>query len=355
MSGKTPPRTIEWIGELDGRVAMIDQTRLPSELVILECRDTETIANAIKDLRVRGAPAIGIAGAMGVVLGVRDFEGSDRDAFLAHLDRVCDYLATTRPTAVNLSWALNRIRERARSAESADVSVPKLALLEEAKRIRDEDAKMCRAIGRHGEPLIKSGSGVLTHCNAGWLATAEYGTALAPLYTAHQRGRAFRVYATETRPLLQGSRLTVWELQQAGLDVTLICDNMAGALMQEGRVDLVITGADRIAANGDVANKIGTYGLAVLARAHEIPFYVAAPTSTFDLSIQEGSHIPIEQRAPDEIRCGFGRVTAPEDAPCYCPAFDITPAGLIRSIVTDLGIIQPVGRKTIAEMVAPGP
>jgi methylthioribose-1-phosphate isomerase len=247
------------------------------------------------------------------------------------------------------------MRRRARSTGVADVPAIKLALLEEAKRIRDEDAEMCRAIGRHGEPLIKSGSSVLTHCNAGWLATAEYGTALAPLYAAHRMGRSFRVFASETRPLLQGSRLTAWELRQAGIDVTLICDNMAGALMQEGQVDLILAGADRIAANGDVANKIGTYGLAVLGGAHEIPFYVAAPISTFDLSVSDGSEIPIEQRAPDEIRCGFGRVTAPDDVPCYNPAFDITPAGLIRGIITNRGIIQPVDRKTIVEMVPSGP
>ena len=347
MTSKLPPRTIEWVGGLDGYVLMIDQTLLPTELAMIECRDARTLWDAIRRLRVRGAPAIGIAAAMGAVLGVRDFEGSDRRAFLSRLDEVCDYLSTARPTAVNLSWALNRMREQARSLPTDDVETIKRVLLDEAKRIRDEDAKMCRAIGRFGEPLIKPGIGVLTHCNAGSLATAEYGTALAPLYVAHEMGRSVRVYVSETRPLLQGARLTAWELQQAGIDVTVLCDNMAGSLMADGKVDLVITGADRIASNGDTANKIGTYSLALLAKAHEIPFYVAAPGSTFDLSIPDGSHIEIEQRDPDEVRRWFGRLTTPPGVPCYCPAFDVTPAGLIAGIITDRGLIQPPRRATI--------
>ncbi len=347
MTSKLPPRTIEWVGGLDGYVLMIDQTLLPTELARIECRDARTLWDAIRRLRVRGAPAIGIAAAMGAVLGVRDFEGSDRRAFLSHLDEVCDYLSTARPTAVNLSWALKRMREQARSLQTDDIEAIKRVLLDEAKRIRDEDAKMCRAIGRFGEPLIKPGIGVLTHCNAGSLATAEYGTALAPLYVAHEMGRSVRVYVGETRPLLQGARLTAWELQQAGIDVTVLCDNMAGSLMADGKVDLVITGADRIASNGDTANKIGTYSLALLAKAHEIPFYVAAPGSTFDLSIPDGSHIEIEQRDPDEVRRWFGRLTTPPGVPCYCPAFDVTPASLIAGIITDRGLIQPPRRATI--------
>ena len=351
MMQGTLPKSIEWVGRLDGYVSMIDQTRLPADLVMIECRDKDTMREAIKQLQIRGAPAIGIAAAMGAVLGVRDYHGHDRDGFLKQLNAVCDDLAAARPTAVNLSWALDRMRTHARSIEAADVPVLKRALLEEAGRIRDEDAAMCHAIGRYGESLVKAGSGVLTHCNAGALATAELGTALAPLYVAHELGRSFRVYAGETRPLLQGSRLTAWELQRAGIDVTVLCDSMAGALMKQGLVDLVITGADRIAANGDVANKIGTYGVAALARMHAIPFYVAAPSSTFDLSISGGSGIPIEQRDAEEIRRGIGRLTAPPEVACYCPAFDVTPAELVHSIITERGIIHPTSRERIAEVL----
>ncbi|UCC30121.1 MAG: S-methyl-5-thioribose-1-phosphate isomerase [Phycisphaerales bacterium] len=349
MSPTIPPKTIQWVGGLNGHVLMIDQTRLPTELVMIECRDAETMWEAIKHLRIRGAPAIGIAAAMGAVLGIRDYGGSDRRGFLKRLDEICDHLGTSRPTGVNLFWALDRMRKHARSTETADIGALKIALLDEARRIRDEDAAMCRAIGKHGEALIRPDCGVLTHCNAGGLATAEYGTALAPLYTAHDRGRRFRVYVGETRPLLQGSRLTAWELQQAGIEVQVLCDSMVGALMKQGRVDLAITGADRIAASGDVANKVGTYSLAVLAQVHEVPFYVAAPSSTFDPLIPDGSGIPIEERDPDEIRCGFGRLTAPPDVPCYCPAFDVTPARLIRGIITERGLIQPVDSERITE------
>ena len=351
MKVHLPPRTIEWIGDLDGCTRMIDQTHLPGELVMLDCHDQETVWEAIKQLRVRGAPAIGIAAAMGLVLGVRGFAGSDRAAFLAHLDDVSEYLASARPTAVNLCWALDRMRSKARSLPEADVATVKQTLLDEAKLIRDEDAEMCRAIGRHGQALIQEGFSVLTHCNAGSLATAQLGTALAPMYVAHEHGRSFKVFAGETRPLLQGARLTTWELGEAGIDVTLLCDNMVGALMKQGGVDLVITGADRIAANGDVANKIGTYTVAVLAERHGVPFYVAAPSSTFDLSLPDGSGIPIEERDPDEIRCGFGHATAPKDVPCFSPAFDVTPAVLIRGIITERGLIEPISTARIAEVI----
>lgn len=354
MAQRTVPRTIEWIGGLDGHVALIEQTRLPAELVMLECRDVDTIRDAIKRLAVRGAPAIGIAAAMGVVLGVRGYDGIDRDGFLRRVDETCDFLRSSRPTAVNLFWALDRMKKLARSLGATDLPGLKQALLDEAKRIRDEDAAMCRAIGRHGESLIRAGCGVLTHCNAGGLATAEYGTATAPLYTAHELGRRFRAYAGETRPLLQGSRLTVWELAQAGIDVTLLCDDMAGALMNEGKVDVVITGADRIAANGDTANKIGTYSLAVLAAAHGIPFYIAAPSTTFDPTIPDGSKIPIEFREADEIRMGFGKATAPAGVACYSPAFDVTPARLIKGIIMERGMISPVNAESIARMLARG-
>jgi methylthioribose-1-phosphate isomerase len=351
MSADGVPRTIEWVGGIDGHVALIDQTLLPNELKIIECRDTTSLCEAICCLRVRGAPAIGIAGAMGVVLGVRDFDERDRQGFLRHLGQVCDELVRTRPTAINLFWAVERMKRRADWTPGM-VRDLKAALLAEAKAIRDEDAAMCRAIGEAGQELIAEGAGVLTHCNAGGLATAEYGTALALMYAAHERGRSFRVYAGETRPLLQGSRLTAWELDRAGIDTTVICDSMAGLLMQQGKIGLVITGADRIVANGDVANKIGTYSLAVLAQAHKVPFYVAAPRSTFDLSIADGSAIPIEERAPVEIRQGFGRQTAPEAVACYCPAFDVTPARLIRAIITDRGIVQPVNGERISAIVA---
>ncbi len=351
MTVSSFPRTVEWVGGIDGFVRMIDQTRLPHELVMLECRDTKAVWEAIKRLSVRGAPAIGIAGAMGAALGILNHAASDRASLLEELDRVCDYLVGSRPTAVNLAWALERMKACARNSHEAEVSRLKESLLAEAIRIRDEDAEMCRAIGQFGEPLITEGCRVLTHCNAGSLATAEFGTALAPFYVAHQRGRRFKVYADETRPLLQGARLTAWELQQAGIDVTVLCDNMAGALMQNGGVDLVITGADRIAANGDVANKIGTYSVAVIAQAHRIPFYVAAPSSTFDLSLPDGSGIPIEHRDADEVRSCLGHPIAPAGVECYCPAFDVTPARLIRGIITERGVISPLGTEVIARLL----
>jgi methylthioribose-1-phosphate isomerase len=343
------PKTICWVGGLDGHVELIDQTLLPQELKILSCHDVEAIVEAIKALRVRGAPAIGIAAAMGFVLGVRGCDDVDRDGFHEALDKTQALLAGSRPTAVNLFWALNRMRSCAERSRTEPIARIKLALWQEALAIRNEDAAMCRAIGENGQDLIPEGGGVLTHCNAGSLATAEYGTALAVMYAAHLRGRKFRVFADETRPLLQGSRLTAWELSQAGIDTTVICDNMAAQVMREQRVQLVITGADRIAANGDVANKIGTYGLAVLAEAHGIPFYVAAPGSSFDLKIQSGEEIPIEHRDSEEVRCGFGRVTAPDSVCFYSPAFDVTPARLVAGIVTEKGKIQPVCREKIHE------
>jgi len=339
-SNPLPHKTIEWVGGLDGWVEMIDQTLLPGEFRKIVIRDVETLWEAIKSLRVRGAPAIGVAAAMGVVLGTRGSQTPEQ--FFDNLASCCAYLASSRPTAVNLFWALGRMRSRAESLKGQSVSDLRSAMLVEAQAIRDEDAATCRAIGEAGADLIRDGASVLTHCNAGGLAASEYGTALAPMYCAHERGRQFRVYADETRPLLQGSRLTAWELLQVGIDVTVICDNMAGQLMQEGKVDIVVTGADRIAANGDTANKIGTYGLAVLAHAHHVPFYVAAPLSTFDLSLPDGSGIPIEERSADEVRKGFGRVTVPDGVACYCPAFDVTPAALIKGIVTERGKIEPV-------------
>ena len=334
-------RPVLWKGGLDGRLEIIDQTRLPNCLHIINCHTVKRAWQAIRRLEVRGAPAIGIAAAMGLVLAVRRLppKAAERQ-LLSRLRQAADYLATSRPTAVNLFWALERMKARAEAMRGRPVRAIQRGLLAEARRIRDEDAEMCRAIGRCGAPLVPDGGGVLTHCNAGALATAEFGTALAALYTAHQRGKRFKVFVDETRPLLQGSRLTMWELMQAGLDVTLICDNMAGQVMKEGRVQMVIVGADRIAANGDTANKIGTYSLAVLARAHGIPFYVAAPSSTFDLKLKSGDEIPIEERGSEEVTRGFGRRTAPRGCQVYSPAFDVTPARLITAIITDRGLIR---------------
>jgi methylthioribose-1-phosphate isomerase len=343
------PRTLAWIGDIDGYLRLLDQTLLPTRLEYRDCRTVEDVWEAIKVLRVRGAPAIGVAAAYGVVLGVQPgLRERWNDDPLPKVREVSAYLRSSRPTAVNLFWALDRMERR------AEFLWPKVCptewlrgLLHEARAIHEEDAAMCRAIGQAGAALIRDGQGVLTHCNAGGLATADYGTALAVMFRAAEEGRRFHIFADETRPLLQGARLTAWELQQRGLDVTLICDNMAAQVMKEGRVHLVITGADRIAANGDTANKIGTYGVALLAQAHGIPFYVAAPSSTFDLSRPTGDAIPIEQRDPREVTHGLGRQVAPDGVKVYNPAFDVTPARLIAGIITERGLIQPVSEAAI--------
>ena len=344
--------TLRWVGDERGHLVLIDQTRLPVELLEIECRDLQTVWDAIKQLRVRGAPAIGIAAGYGVVIGVKPSLATDTDAFERRLGEVTDYLATSRPTAVNLFWALDRMKAKAASLRGQRPAEIHRALLAEAKAIHEEDRAMCHAIGRYGAQLLADKSGVLTHCNAGGLATAEYGTALSVLFTAQDQGKQLHVFVDETRPLLQGSRLTAWELAQRGIQATLICDNMAGQVMREKRVQAVIVGADRIAANGDTANKIGTYSVAVLANAHGIPFYVAAPTSTFDLSIESGDQIPIEQRSREEVTHGFGRQTAPEGIDVYNPAFDVTPAALIKAIITECGIIEPVSRETIRQLLS---
>ena len=330
--------TIEWA---DGRIRMIDQTLLPTEFKQIYCDDIASVWEAIKSLRVRGAPAIGIAGALGAVLGIWDSTATTYDAFAAELKSATDYLATSRPTAVNLFWALDRMNRTA--AENARLEIPalKARLLAEAQEIIEEDKAMCRAIGQHGMALLDENDTILTHCNAGGLATSDYGTALAVMFSAHEAGKNIRVFADETRPLLQGARLTTWELMQAGIDVTLICDNMAAQVMKEGKIQCVIVGADRIAANGDTANKIGTYNVAILAEAHGIPFYVAAPTSTLDFALKTGDEIPIEQRAAAEVTEGFGKVTAPEGVKVYSPAFDVTPAALVSAIITEKGVARP--------------
>ncbi len=355
MSGQTslePLETVGWVGDaLTGHLRLIDQTLLPGEFVQMECRDVPTVWEAIKSLRVRGAPAIGIAAGFGAVIGGQSAVEQGAEAVRAAVKAASDHLRTSRPTAVNLFWALDRIDRVADSEATGDPSTLLNRLLAEARAIAEEDKAMCRSIGRLGASLIQPGQGVLTHCNAGGLATADYGTALAVIFAAFERGTDLRVFADETRPLLQGARLTAWELQRRGIPVTLICDNMAAQVMKEGKVDLVVVGADRIAANGDTANKIGTYGVALLAKAHGIPFYVAAPSSTFDLTLDSGDAIPIEQRDPREITHGFGRVTAPEGIDVYNPAFDVTPAGLIEGIITERGIIRPVNVDTVAELL----
>lgn len=339
-------RTIEWKPDsphslTPGAVVMVDQTRLPRELVYLHTRDVHDVWHAIKTLQVRGAPAIGIAAAMGVTTAIQARPATTTGDLVEAALQAADYLATSRPTAVNLFWALDRMRTVIRASVTLGPGEFKNRLAREAMTIRDEDAAMCRAIGRHGAALLKEGDTVLTHCNAGGLATAEYGTALSPIYVATEQGKHIHVYADETRPLLQGARLTAWELMQAGVDVTLICDNMAAHVMKTKTINAIMVGADRIAANGDTANKIGTYGLAVLARAHRIPFYVLAPSSTFDLSLPTGGGIPIEERAAEEITMGFGTRTAPDGVKTYSPAFDVTPGELITAIVCERGVLAP--------------
>ncbi|MBN1670716.1 MAG: S-methyl-5-thioribose-1-phosphate isomerase [Kiritimatiellae bacterium] len=341
-----PVHTIEWVADgsdtlVPGRIRLVDQTKLPGELVFVETCDPQEVWTAIKTLQVRGAPAIGVAAAMGVVAGIQGSNAATGAALAEEAAGVAKRLATSRPTAVNLFWALDRMTGVAKANAGLAPAELKERLAQEAVKVHDEDVAMCRAIGEHGATLLRAGQTVLTHCNAGGLATALYGTALAPIYVAQEKGVKVSVFADETRPLLQGARLTAWELMQAGVDVTLICDNMAAQVMKEGRIDLVMVGADRIAANGDTANKIGTYGVALLAQAHKIPFYVLAPTSTFDMSLGSGEEIPIEKRASEEVTCGFGKATAPEGVQVYSPAFDVTPAALITAIICEHGIARP--------------
>ena len=344
--------TLRWQGDARGTLCLIDQTLLPEKITEITCRSAEQVWEAIKSLRVRGAPAIGVAAAYGVVLGSQTHRSELLPRFLIRVNGVADYLATSRPTAVNLFWALDRIRRVAKEQSSTAGMTSALLhdlLLREATEIDVEDKAMCTAIGRHGSQLLTSGMSVLTHCNAGGLATAGDGTALSLMFAATADGKKIHVFADETRPLLQGARLTAWELQRRNIPVTLICDNMAAQVMKEGRVQMVITGADRIAANVDSANKIGTYGVAVLAKYHGIPFCIAAPSSTFDLSITDGSQIPIEQRNSEEITHGFGRQTAPAGIDVYNPAFDVTPASLINAIITERGIIHAPTTEAIQE------
>lgn len=326
----------------DGVVKLIDQTKLPNELVYITCKTMEDIWHAIKTMQIRGAPAIGIAAGFGVAFGMRDFSGNNYVEFRNKLEEVADYLFKVRPTAVNLVWALNRMKKAVDNNQRKDIGKIKELLIKEAVNILEEDKAICRKIGEAGEPSIKESCNVLTHCNAGGLATADYGTALGVLFYAQEKGKNFHVYADETRPVLQGARLTAWELMQAGISCTLICDNMAASLMRQKKVDLVIVGADRIARNGDTANKIGTYGLACLAHLHKIPFYVAAPMSTFDFNIPDGSHIIIEERHSEEVTHIKGTRIAPCDVRTYNPSFDVTPVEYITAFFTEKGVVYPV-------------
>lgn len=330
--------TISWV---NGHVKLIDQTKLPQKLEYIHCRDVKTLWRAIRRLSVRGAPALGVAAAFGVLLGIKFFNGKDRKRFIKHVNQISDYIATSRPTAVNLFNALQRMKQVIRRHPHADVSALKSLLKKEALAIYEEDRKLCRRMGSFGARLVRSGSRLMTVCNAGALATVDYGTALGVMYTAQGQGKKFRVYTCETRPLLQGARLTAWELLKAGIDTTLICDNMAATLMKQGKIDAVFTGADRIASNGDTANKIGTYNLAVLAKHHGIPFYVVAPQSSFDRAIPDGKHIPIEERSRKEVLGFQKQMTAPAKVKVYNPAFDVTDHRLITAIVTEKGIIRP--------------
>ncbi len=350
-------RTVFW---QDDSVVMIDQRALPIEERYLICRDYRQVIAAINDLTVRGAPAIGVAAALGIALGALACEASTAETFRASFDEICRRFAATRPTARNLFWAIERMRrlcdaaldslpDSPRSAASDPCGGVRELLVAEAVRVCEEDIAINRRLGQQGAGLIPEGARILTHCNAGALATAGYGTALGVVRAAHEAGKKLQVYADETRPVLQGARLTAWELQREGIPCTLITDNMAGFLMQRGKVDLVIVGADRIAANGDTANKIGTYGLAVLARAHKIPFYIAAPLSTIDPSLAGGGEIPIEERNPAEVTHLAGVRTAPEGIAVWNPAFDVTPQKFITAIITEAGVIRPPFRRGIRD------
>lgn len=342
------PLAVEWIGGADGFLRLIDQTRLPTELVYIDCQDIPTVWEAIKMLRVRGAPAIGVTAAYGVALAAIIDKDTDPAKILQAAQEASGYLRTSRPTAVNLFWALDRMNQVLETLAGRSIAEIRARLLEEATQIRDEDAAMCQAIGLAGAPLLPAQGGVLTHCNAGALATSDFGTALSVIFHAYAAGKEITAFVDETRPLLQGSRLTAWELMQRGVPTTLLCDNMAASLMRSGKVQAVVVGADRIAANGDTANKIGTYGVALLAKAHGVPFYVAAPSSTFDFAISTGAEIPIEDRDPREVTHGMGKQTAPEGVDVYNPAFDVTPAELVTSFITEAGVIAPPYRENLA-------
>lgn len=332
--------TIEWH---EDAIVMIDQRKLPVTEVFVRCRTPQEVARAIKTMVIRGAPAIGVAGAMGIALGMKNSKASGTQKFAAEFYRTCEMMVVTRPTAVNLSWAIEQLKKVFAAAAAAGESVDQIKerLEAEARRIHDEDVASCRAMGAHGATVVPDGSRVLTHCNAGSLATAGYGSALGVIRAAVEQGKRITVLADETRPFLQGARLTAWELIRDGIETTVITDSMAGSLMRDKQIDLIVVGADRIAANGDVANKIGTYTVAVLAKEHNLPFYVVAPTSTIDLSTPDGSHIPIEERDDREITHIGGSRMTPTGALVRNPAFDVTPHRFVTAIVTEHGIFRP--------------
>jgi methylthioribose-1-phosphate isomerase len=342
--------TIEW---KDDAVVMIDQRKLPSAEVYVTCRTAPEVAKAIKTMVIRGAPAIGVAAAMGIALGMRRSKATGTKQFVTEFQKTCDLMASTRPTAVNLFWAIDRMKKCFAEAAQDGCSVDEIKqrLEAEARRIHDEDVESCRSMGAHGAALVPDAARILTHCNAGALATAGYGTALGVIRAAAEQGKKVAVLADETRPFLQGARLTAWELVREGIDTTVITDNMAGAMMRLGHVDLVVVGADRIAANGDVANKVGTYSVAVLAKEHGIPFYVAAPISTVDLATPEGGKIPIEERNDREVtHVGSSRLT-PQGARVRNPAFDVTPAKYVTAIITERGIAHPPYSDSLKQLV----
>ncbi len=343
-----PFTPIEW---QNNRVKLIDQSALPEKLKYLYIETTEDMYNAIKNLKIRGAPALGIAAAFGLYLGIRNYKTTSFKRFKKKVSEITEYFSNCRPTGHNLFWALGRLKDKVEQLKKYPVESIKGSLLEEALKIQLEDIKTCQMIGEKGVSLIKDGDTILTYCNAGGLATSGYGTALAVIFKAKELGKNIKVYVGETRPLLQGARLTCWELIQEKIDTTLICDNMAGEVMRQGKVNKVIVGADRIALNGDIANKIGTYSLAVLASFHNLPFYVAAPVSTFDPKTRKGEDIPIEQRAPDEIENFGGIRIAPKGVKVYNPAFDIVPNSLITCIITEKKLVYPSYRKNIKKVL----
>ncbi len=342
-------KTIEWKGD---RVRILDQRRLPREVRFLDCRDASSVAQAIRTMAIRGAPAIGVAAAMGIALAAKRIRSNQPKIFQKNLERVCDEMGQTRPTAVNLFWAVNRMKKILNLVHVDGVEKSRHHLIEEALRIYKEDVETNRKIGENGRRLIHSGDGILTHCNAGALATGGFGTALGVIYAARDEGKQFQVFVDETRPMLQGCRLTAWELVQEKIPATLITDSMAGVLMRKGLVNLVMVGADRIAGNGDTANKIGTYGLAVLSKSHGIPFYVAAPTSTIDLTLVSGEGIPIEERNIAEVTHFCGYPIAPKGVKAFNPAFDVTPHSLIHGIITEKGIIRRPFHKNLRKISA---
>ncbi|MFA5146165.1 MAG: S-methyl-5-thioribose-1-phosphate isomerase [Candidatus Omnitrophota bacterium] len=342
-----PVETISW---KNGKIKYVDQTLLPGKLKYVYCADIGRLWKAIRRLEIRGAPALGIAGALGMVLGIKRSRAGDFGGLHRELKRIRAFLGRSRPTAVNLFWAMARMEETACANRKRPVARIKEILLKEALDIIEEDKKNCRLMAGFGARLVRRGDRILTHCNAGGLATADYGTALGVLFESKRQGKRIKVYVDETRPLLQGSRLTAWELMHEHIDTTLICDNMAASLMERGMVDKVFVGADRIAGNGDTANKIGTYNLAVLAKHHGIPMYVVAPLSTFDLSLRSGREIPIEERHADEVRGALGKMIAPRRVKVYNPAFDVTPNGLITAIVTEKGIFRKPYGKSLGKL-----